>query len=185
MSVTEDKRDDMEGADGAADESPQRPVFPADPDPKASEFLDIEGPDTTRRMLNRGVAKLIDFLIAGALFSFPTVIGPVAAVTYLLIADGLSGGRSLGKRVVGLRVISTARESAPADFRESIYRNGFFGAIVAACYLLGWIPFVSMITNLLFILVVFYEALAVYKDAEGIRFGDRIAETMVVDSSKE
>jgi uncharacterized RDD family membrane protein YckC len=131
--------------------------------------------------LERFLAKLIDFIIAGALFYIPTPVGPVAALTYILISDGFKGGNSPGKRLIGLKVISLAREGVPCDFRESILRNLPLGILILAYLVIGWIPYVGVFSVVLVgLAVVAYEAMLVYNDEKGIRFGDRIAETMVI-----
>jgi uncharacterized RDD family membrane protein YckC len=61
-------------------------------------------------------------LIAAAIFY---------ALTYVLFSDGLAGGQSLGKRWVGIRVIS-AETGAPCTYRQSFVRNillSFLGPI--------------------------------------------------------
>ncbi len=134
--------------------------------------------------LERGIAKLVDFLIVGALFTIPTVVGPAAGITYLLISDGLrfgGGGRSLGKLLVGLRVVSLAREGGAADFRESLLRNSEFAVLLVAYLLIGWVPYIGpFVVLLISIAAVAYEAMLVTNDEFGIRFGDKIASTMVV-----
>ena len=53
------------------------------------------------------------------------------AMMYGLFSDGLPGGQSLGKRWVGIRVIS-ADTGAPCSFRQSFVRNillSFLGPI--------------------------------------------------------
>jgi uncharacterized RDD family membrane protein YckC len=131
--------------------------------------------------LERFLAKLIDFIIAGILFYIHLPVGPIAAITYILIADGLKGLNSPGKRIIGLKVISLARDGAPCDFRESILRNLPFGLLILAYIIIGWIPYVGPFSvTLIALAVVAYEAMLVYNDEKGIRFGDRIADTMVV-----
>jgi uncharacterized RDD family membrane protein YckC len=133
-------------------------------------------------LLERSLAKLIDFIIAWALFYFPFPVGPIAAITYLLIVDGLKGGNSPGKRIIGLKVISLARQGAPCDFRESILRNLPFGVLILAYLIIGWIPYAGPLTVVLVALaVIAFEVMLVYNDEKGIRFGDRIADTMVVE----
>jgi uncharacterized RDD family membrane protein YckC len=44
------------------------------------------------------------------------------AMVYVLFSDGLEGGQSLGKRWVGIRVVS-AETGAPCTFRQSFVRN--------------------------------------------------------------
>ena len=134
-------------------------------------------------ILERFLAKLIDFLIAGAFFAFPSIVGPLAGITYILISDGLKGGASLGKRIIGLRVILPARGGAPCDFKSSIIRNSIFGAAPAAFILIGWIPYLGKFLAFIMLAVaIIAEMVLIYTDDSGSRFGDRIAGTMVADT---
>lgn len=131
-------------------------------------------------ILERFLAKLIDMLIVGALFAFPTFVGVLAGATYILISDGLNGGVSLGKRVIGLKVISLEK-AAPCDFKSSIVRNSVFGVLILVYLLIGWIPYIGkLLTFLLWTAVAAVEMILIYTDDIGARFGDRIAGTMVV-----
>jgi uncharacterized RDD family membrane protein YckC len=50
------------------------------------------------------------------------LVGILFAILYHLLADGLEGGQSLGKRLVGIRVVSE-RTGAPCTFGQSFLRN--------------------------------------------------------------
>src|SRR3972149_11998384 len=89
-------------------------------------------------VLERFLAKFIDFLVMGAFFAFPTFIGPLAGITYILISDGLKGGQSLGKRVGGLKPVSAETREA-CDSRRSIIRNSPFGLPVVFLFIAGWV----------------------------------------------
>jgi len=59
------------------------------------------------------------------------VVGVLFALLYTLLADGLEGGQSYGKRMVGIRVVSTDT-GAPCTFGQSLVRNlllAFLGPI--------------------------------------------------------
>lgn len=81
---------------------------------------------------------------------------------YSLAKDGLAGGRSLGKRAMGLMVVHRPTD-APCTYAQSALR---------ALLLLGTnaIPFVGT----------FVEPIAALADPEGRRLGDRVADTQVV-----
>lgn len=135
-------------------------------------------------ILERFLAKLIDFLIVGALFAFPTIVGPLAGLTYILISDGLKGGQSIGKRIIGLRVRADSDHS-PCDFRKSIIRNGDLGGMLLWYMIIGWIPYVGkLLAALVWIAVTAVELLLIYTDDAGSRFGDRIAGTTVVSTEE-
>jgi hypothetical protein len=60
-------------------------------------------------------------------------------------------------------------------------RNLPFGILILAYLIIGWIPYVGPFSVLLITMAVFaYEAMLVYNEEKGLRFGDRIADTMVV-----
>lgn len=133
-------------------------------------------------VLDRFIAKLIDLLIMGAFFAFPTAIGPLAGTTYILISDGLKHGQSLGKRLIGLQAVSISTRQA-CDFKQSIIRNAVFGLLIGVYFILGWIPYVGkVLVFLAWAAVTAIEMILVYADENGARFGDRIAGTMVVDA---
>ena len=72
--------------------------------------------------LNRFIARVIDLLIALILMKLFSPFGFYAGVTYLFISDGFSGGQSIGKYLLGVRVVS--RDSDRVNpFRLSILRN--------------------------------------------------------------
>lgn len=89
------------------------------------------------------------------------VIGLVFAIiipfVYVLLRDGLFGGRSLGKKFMNLRVVNT-KTNKPCSFKDSFLRN-----------ITLFIPIVSII-----------ELIMPFIDAGGLRFGDKLAGTQVV-----
>jgi len=127
-------------------------------------------------VLNRFVAKLIDVFIAVAAGTIAPPIGFLSGLAYLLIADGFAGGRSIGKRLVGLQTIRLeGRESA--GFRESIIRNLPLGGahIVYAVPYVGWLASLA---------IVVFEGLLVIGNEQGRRLGDEIARTQVLDAGQ-
>lgn len=81
----------------------------------------------------------------------------VVSFGYLLLRDGLFGGRSLGKKLMGLRVMNTVKNT-PCSYKDSIFRN------ITLC-----IPLVSTIDLILAVV-----------DTDGKRIGDKIAKTQVL-----
>jgi uncharacterized RDD family membrane protein YckC len=121
--------------------------------------------------LERFLAKFIDFLVTGALFAIPGFVGPLAGTTYLLISDGLKGGQSLGKRIIGLKAV-TLDTGAPCDFRKSIARNSPFAVLIVFCFIVGWIPYLGKVLAAAAFLTVFgIEIALIYTDGLGARFG--------------
>ncbi len=132
----------------------------------------VEGPQKAD-VVHRFVAKFIDFLIMAALARLIPPVGFFAGMTYLLIADGLFEGRSVGKRLIGLQVIRSDTGGV-VSFRESILRN----ITVSGAYLCLVIPYIGWMAAGV---IVLFEALLVIGNLHGHRIGDEIAKTQVVD----
>ena len=98
---------------------------------------------------------------AGMLMMFvgfiPYVLAIILALGYALLKDGLFSGRSLGKKLMGLKV---TRDGVNCNMVGSILRN-----------ITLFIPILGLI-----------ELIMPFIDAEGLRFGDKIAKTKVVEA---
>jgi hypothetical protein len=128
------------------------------------------------QVLSRFIAKFVDFLIIAAAGKIAPPVGWLAGLAYILLADGLPGGRSIGKRLAGLQtVIPRIREVA--GFRESIIRNIPFGC----AYLIYPVPYVGWVAASLF---VGFEALLIIGNEQGLRVGDDLAHTQVLDAGQ-
>ena len=132
-------------------------------------------------LVNRFLAKFIDFLLIGALSQILKPIGPLAGLTYILISDGLFQGRSLGKRIIGLRVI-TKKEEKECTFRDSIIRNLTPAVVVlfSILPLIGWFLFFTV-----GIVILIFESYLIFTDEAGIRIGDILANTQVIEVPRE
>ncbi|MBI3891721.1 MAG: RDD family protein [Candidatus Wallbacteria bacterium] len=151
---------------------------------------------------NRAMAALIDFFVVTVFFFAMAILGgmifsarvgamaqgiaAVVSALYLLFKDGLEG-RSLGKRLVGLKVIRTSGTS-PVDFVTSAMRNWPIAAIFVGPMIntfLGFVPFsgilAMVVTGCAFGLQL-YEIWRVVSDKEqGLRTGDVVAGTRVTE----
>ncbi|MFO0754607.1 MAG: RDD family protein [Thermodesulfovibrionales bacterium] len=115
----------------------------------------------------------MDFLLIAAAMQAVPQVGYFAGVVYLLISDGLFDGRSVGKRIIRLKVISVPGENS-GTFRDSMIRNSTL-AVPLLLYqipLFGWI-FVAAALALEFLLLLGNE--------EGMRLGDDLAQTKVIE----
>jgi uncharacterized RDD family membrane protein YckC len=131
----------------------------------------------------RALARLVDLALAFAVAHVGREAGPALAALYLLTADGLMQGQSIGKRLFGVRVMvlppRPATRGVPAGYRESVLRNAPF-ALAGLFYgltLIGW--FLLLVVGLP---IVAFEAYMVWSDRLGIRIGDVFADTQVVDA---
>ena len=125
------------------------------------------------QILNRGIAKLIDLFIVAAAGQMLVPVGFLGGLAYILIADGFSGGRSIGKRLIGLQTVLPGQREA-AGFRESIIRNLPFAVaqVAFAVPYVGWLVSVAIIA---------FEAVLILGNEQGRRFGDEVAGTQVLD----
>lgn len=125
------------------------------------------------QVLNRGIAKLIDLFIVAAVGQVIVPVGFLAGLAYILIADGFAGGRSIGKRLIGLQTVLPDRHEA-AGFRESIIRNMPF----AVAQLAFAVPYVGWIVSGA---IIAFEAILILGNEQGRRLGDEVAGTQVLD----
>lgn len=123
-------------------------------------------------VLHRFIAKFLDFLMVAAFAKLIPPIGFFAGVAYLLIADGLWEGQSVGKRIIGLQTIKVG--GGAGSFQESILRN--------VPLAMGWIAGVTPYVGWLLVGgVLVLEALLIIGNDRGFRIGDEIAQTQVID----
>jgi hypothetical protein len=138
---------------------------PGSPYPKASLWLRLG-------------ARVVDVAVAWGLYVVCGAAGMVVALLFLLLADGMLQGQSVGKRIFGVKVMHLPTRSA-ARHRDSTLRNAPLALIV----LLGMMPaplgHVAALAGLFVIGGV--EAWRVVRDPLGWRLGDTWAQTQVVD----
>jgi uncharacterized RDD family membrane protein YckC len=138
----------------------------------------------------RAGARVLDLAIAYGLNAVGGRAGLVMAFLYLLLADGLLNGQSVGKRLCGVKVLYLPHRVA-ARFRESVLRNAPLGLVV----LLRMMPDETLAPGasssgpsagaIAFfagaVLIGGIEAWNVLRHPLGMRLGDSWAETQVVD----
>jgi uncharacterized RDD family membrane protein YckC len=130
------------------------------------------------------------FPIVSKAFSLTTVM-----VIYLLLRDFLFGGRGVGKNLVGLQVVDS-RFKRPASLSQSVVRNMSWllpFVVLAVTQIIALaIPFVwvnRIISEAVHILGAVYcmvmfpvEGYRAYNRPDGLRIGDELAGTMVVEA---
>ncbi len=147
--------------------------IPMDADPRT------QAEPTAADPLSRWVAKFIDILVVAAASQLVPPIGFFGGVTYLLIADGIQPGQSLGKRLLGLEVRGPHGRSC--GVRESMLRNGILAAAYAVWHLLsggGWM--MAGLGWLVLALIFGVEGVLLAGNPQGLRLGDEVAETRVI-----
>jgi uncharacterized RDD family membrane protein YckC len=124
-------------------------------------------------LTTRAVAGLVDLLLIIGLARLPDVIGFLSAAGYILIRDGLFDRQSIGKKLIGLRVLSLEDSGPAATYRHSIMRN----VPIVLAYFLFLIPYAGWILGPI---ALGMEGLAALGDRQGMRVGDMLARTQVV-----
>ena len=125
-------------------------------------------------VLHRFIAKSLDVLIVLGVGELTPPYGFWVALWYVLVADGFSG-RSIGKRLIGLQAW-VPEVHAPAGFKDSIIRN----VPLAAGYVIFQIPYVGWLGT---VAILGIEALLIIGNEQGLRIGDELAHTQVVDEA--
>lgn len=131
-------------------------------------------------VFSRLTAKVIDSLVVVAIFFlgvrlFPP-LGLVCAVIFCAMQDGLGSGQSIGKRIMGLRVIEDIN-GTPCNFWNSFLRNVPFTVAVAFVAVPAlWVFFI-----LLTLPVIALELYLLVMVESGVRLGDVLGNTLVVE----
>jgi uncharacterized RDD family membrane protein YckC len=126
------------------------------------------------------IAKVIDLLIAGIL-SIAGWPGVFAGAAYLAISDGFFTGQSVGKKLIGLRVLVTppgGDNLRRCEFRESLIRNGGFAVLL----ILAQLPLLSVLFAPLALVIAAIELYFVWFDDAGVRIGDIFAGSRVTEA---
>ncbi len=137
--------------------------------------------------LPRFLAAVIDGVIGGILAFVLPVIGVLLSVAYILLKDGVMyqitkddqwRNKSIGKKIMNLRVISL--DGATVDMAVSAKRNIplAIGSAIAVIPIIGWVlgPIVAVVFAII-------ELVLFMTDEKGQRFGDRWANTQVINDS--
>jgi uncharacterized RDD family membrane protein YckC len=142
---------------------------------------------TAASFFNRFMARTIDLIIVVALYEIIPSIGYFAALIYLLIADGLFEGRSVGKKLIGLKVVLQNDTEIIRDcgYKESIFRNFPFAVGLILCGIFGGIPLIGWLISFIIIgIILAFESLVIIGSNNGKRLGDEIANTQVVEEEQ-
>jgi hypothetical protein len=116
------------------------------------------------------------------------LIGGLVGAGYILIRDALPveplGYKSVGRKVMKLSVVKQGAPGTKIEYIDSIKRNWVFamgplGMAFMIIPLLGWI--VAFLLGIAGVVLAAYEIYNIFTDPQGIRLGDKMAGTMVVE----
>jgi uncharacterized RDD family membrane protein YckC len=152
----------------------------------------------TKKVPNKRVcALLIDVFIINLAYSVLSAVGAglpdialsLLLIAYLLVRDAFLRGQSIGKYVVGLRVVDM--EGQPCNLRRSGLRNlifivppVIFGIVSQLFESVESAPDIPLyVSGLIFIALSIYviEYIVMQRSSEARRLGDRVAGTKVQD----
>ncbi|HEU5360414.1 MAG TPA: RDD family protein [Candidatus Deferrimicrobiaceae bacterium] len=108
----------------------------------------------------RSLAFLIDLIVYLALFYGLGGFGHFLAMLYILFRDGIFAGQSIGKKIMGIQAVHT--DGRAVHFVDSSFRNVLF------------------LFYVVFPVAIVVETIALMRNPEHRRLGDRIAKTQVV-----
>jgi len=118
----------------------------------------MKQPNVSRQRI---LAWLIDALCVLGLSMLVGHLGALVSAVYVLLRDGLFDGQSVGKRIMGLRVVAH-QDRRRCSFLDSAVRNVLWVIPIVNC--------VMGFTGLHYLL----------HDPHGRHWGDRLANTQVV-----
>lgn len=128
---------------------------------------------STAHVFFRVIAKSIDLMIFAFLWNILSNPGLLLGILYLLISDGVFKGKSIGKKLMRIKVINY-ETGKPGDFRDSVLRN----ILLATSLFLLKLPIIGW---LLVLSVYVLEFLIIIGDNESKRLGDYLAKTAVIE----
>jgi uncharacterized RDD family membrane protein YckC len=135
-------------------------------------------------VFNRFAAKGIDLLMAVAIYFLASFLWPllgiVCASLFVAIQDGLGAGQSPGKRIIGIRVVEDSA-GLSCSYVNSLVRNVIF----VICTISLTSPYLWVFFLLVGLPLVILEIYLVYSLETGVRLGDIIANTLVLEFSEE
>lgn len=143
------------------------------------ERTDAGSPYPKCSLALRGGARLADVLIAWGLYELFSRTGAVVPFLYILFADGLFQGQSVGKRMLGVRAVFVPTRTGTRH-RDSVLRNAPLALVILLDMMphpLGHAAFLGGA-----VIIGGVECWKVVRDPLGLRFGDVWAQTQVVDT---
>jgi hypothetical protein len=137
--------------------------------------------------VKRIIAFIID-AVASMIVGFIPLVGGIIGALYMLLRDALPieslEYKSIGKKLLKLSVIKTEAPTSKVDYAISAKRNWMFALGPIMLFFL-FIPIIGWIIDILlgiavFILVII-EIIKIFTDEKGLRWGDKMAGTMVIE----
>jgi uncharacterized RDD family membrane protein YckC len=148
-------------------------------------------PQETARAKADPVKRIIAIIIDGVaamIVGFIPFVGGIIGALYMLLRDALPieglEYKSIGKKLLKLSVVKTEGPPSRIDYATSAKRNWMFALGPVMLFFL-FIPVLGWILDILIgigcLVLVIIELIKIFSDEKGIRLGDKMAGTMVVE----
>ena len=137
--------------------------------------------------VKRIIAFVID-AVASMIVAFIPFVGGIIGALYMLLRDALPiealEYKSIGKKLLKLSVVNTEEPASKIDYATSARRNWMFALGPIMLFFLfipiiGWI--IDILLGIAVIILVIIEIVKLFTDEKGLRLGDKMAGTMVIE----
>jgi hypothetical protein len=137
--------------------------------------------------VKRIIAFIID-AVASMIIGLIPLVGGIIGALYMLLRDALPiealEYKSIGKKLLKLSVVNIEEPTSKIDYAASAKRNWMFalGPIMLFFFLIpiiGWI--IDILIGIAVFILVIIEIIKIFSDEKGIRLGDKMAGTMVIE----
>lgn len=137
--------------------------------------------------VKRIIALVIDAVAAMMIGLIPFVGGIIGAL-YMLLRDALPiealEYKSIGKKLLKLSVVNIEDPTSKIDYITSAKRNWMFALGPMMMFflfipILGWI--IDILIGIAVFILVIIEIIKIFSDEKGVRLGDNMAGTMVIE----
>ncbi|RLB19688.1 MAG: RDD family protein [Deltaproteobacteria bacterium] len=155
--------------------------------PKPPEVNPPNATQTKADPVKRIIAIVIDG-VATMIVGFIPFVGGIIGALYMLFRDALPiealEYKSIGKKFLKLSVVKTEGSPGRIDYATSAKRNWMFALGPIMMFLL-FIPVIGWILDILIgigcFVIAIIELVKIFSDEQGIRLGDKMAGTKVVE----
>jgi len=157
-----------------------------------------EKPETNETKINDAtltkadpVKRIIAFIIdavASMIVGLIPFVGGIIGALYMLLRDALPiealEYKSIGKKLLKLSVVNIENPTSNIDYSASAKRNWMFALGPLMMFflfipILGWI--IDILIGIALFIIVIIEIIKIFSDKKGVRLGDNMAGTMVVE----
>ncbi len=157
-----------------------------------------EKPETNEAKINNAtltkadpVKRIIAFVIdavASIIVGFIPFVGGIIGAFYMLFRDALPiealEYKSIGKKLLQLSVVNIEDPTSKIDYAASAKRNWMFALGPMMMFflfipILGWI--IDILIGIAVFILVIIEIIKIFSDEKGVRLGDKMAGTMVIE----